>query len=199
MDDWLKWVAAAWGGAVLAAVAGPSLTGAARGALRSSADTHRGGARVHHREARSEVRPADARAVRKKKIGTVRGYQVYSVDGTAIRDRIDPDFIGGGNPSRYGYVPLGEIWIERGTPRGDLVPYALHEATEAELMKRDGLTYDQAHAQATDAEQRLRRSPARKKRLSREWFRGPSARGGRRKKEERRSSAEKGGGSSGGR
>ena len=41
--------------------------------------------------------------------GEYKGYKVFNVDGNYIRDNIDIDFVGGGNPARYQYVPQGDL------------------------------------------------------------------------------------------
>ena len=74
--------------------------------------------------------------------------KVVEVDGEKIRNTIDPDFTMGGNPSRYAYVPLGELWIDRVMTAKDKLSTIMHEQIEHELML-SGLSYEEAHDRAT--------------------------------------------------
>lgn len=99
------------------------------------------------------------REINPRVIGKRGRYKVVLVDGRVIRDRLDPDFAAGGNPGRYGYVPNDELWVDDCTAQGDVGPYVEHEGVESELMRRKGLSYDDAHERATIAERRLRKRP----------------------------------------
>ncbi len=88
-------------------------------------------------------------------LGRLLGFSVWYVDGFAVRQRLDDDFIGGGNPARYLYVPDGHIWIDMGLDRRDLAPFILHEIVEYFHMMA-GLDYDHAHDRANKAEVKLR-------------------------------------------
>lgn len=95
----------------------------------------------------------------KKQIGKYRGYKVYEVDGNYVRNNIDIDFVGGGNPARYQYVPEGELWIERlgDNEKTDVMGFIKHEYTECERMKKLGETYEEAHEVASEVEKKLRK------------------------------------------
>lgn len=95
--------------------------------------------------------------IRKKQIGKIGGRKVMLVDGNEVRNRIDIDFVSGGNPARYGYVPDDEIWIEKSLDRRERAPTILHEVTEERLMRTKGLSYGEAHDRASATEARLRR------------------------------------------
>lgn len=84
-------------------------------------------------------------------------WKVRSVDGEWIRDNVDVDFVEGGNPARYGYIPIDEIWIEDNLKDLDARATLLHELVEECLMQRDGLTYDDAHDEAAIVEREYRR------------------------------------------
>jgi hypothetical protein len=86
----------------------------------------------------------------------VAGMSVYLVDGGVIRNNVDIDFTGGGNPARYEYIQEPEIWVEKFNDLGDCAAYALHEITEFYLMKDDDLSYDDAHEKASEVEMKLR-------------------------------------------
>lgn len=91
------------------------------------------------------------------KLGKLGGYDVWLVDGTFVRDHIDIDFVAGGNPSRYGYVPMNELWVEATQAKEDIASSALHECVEAILMKKHGQDYDHAHNHASKVEIRYRK------------------------------------------
>lgn len=82
-------------------------------------------------------------------------HAVRLVDGETVRQLIDQNFTEGGNPSRYGYVPLGEIWIEQRLTPHDQTATMIHEIVEHLAMSR-GATYDEAHDVADAAEAHLR-------------------------------------------
>lgn len=122
-------------------------------------DTHFGTASEQYQKERLEIDPEIIDRIKKEKIGTLQNYQIYFVNGTEIRNWIDPDFVGGGNDSRYRYIPDYEIWIEEGTPKEDVLPYIIHEQSEAELMKEQKLSYEEAHQHATEKEWMIRHYP----------------------------------------
>jgi len=108
--------------------------------------------------ARALPPPPLLRLIKRRSGGKIGDFEVWFVDGEIIRDHIDLDFVLGGNPGRYRYVPEGEIWIERGlrlTPT-DAAPTILHEAVECILMQTAGATYSQGHDAANVAERALR-------------------------------------------
>ena len=86
------------------------------------------------------------------------GYEFWSVDGEYVRDNIDIDFVEGGNPGRYGYVPEKHRWIEEVIDKGDIVPTAVHEHIESILMEDYGFSYDDAHEIASDYEVEIRKN-----------------------------------------
>ena len=89
------------------------------------------------------------------------GFKVYTVDGAFVRKALDIDFVAGGNPGRYAYVPEGELWVEEVYTIPDLVCTAYHEAVEALLMIHDHFTYERAHDIACRYEHGLRRTAGR--------------------------------------
>jgi hypothetical protein len=92
-----------------------------------------------------------------KKLGNVISFDVWSVDGEAIRNQIDIDFVAGGNPGRYNYVPMGEIWIESNIARKGIAPVIVHEIVECIFMQVGGMTYSRAHDMACVIESGMRR------------------------------------------
>jgi hypothetical protein len=88
-----------------------------------------------------------------------KGYKVFDVDGNYVRNNIDIDFNGGGNPSRYQYVPDDELWIEKlsNNVETDIMGYTVHEYVECERMKNMGETYEVAHDKASQIEKKVRK------------------------------------------
>lgn len=122
-------------------------------------DTHLGTAETKYNSERLEIEPKILEKIQKELIGKFKGYDIYLVNGTEIRNWVDPDWIGGGNSSRYKYIPEPEVWIESSTEDDDLIPYIVHEQAEAESMKQDQKTYEQAHTLATEKEWTIRHDP----------------------------------------
>lgn len=119
--------------------------------------------RPYHYPERKLPTPEDRRALNARVIGKRGRYKVVLVNGTEVRDRIDPDFTCGGNPGRYGYVPMDELWVDDCTAPGDVGPYVEHEAVESNLMLDKKLSYDEAHDRATLAERKIRKRPKKKR------------------------------------
>lgn len=88
-------------------------------------------------------------------LGQLAGYQVFTVNGEVVRNEVDVDFSGGGNPARYGYVPENTLWVEY-TSTLDAIASALRECVTCEAMRADGLKYPKAHATAAEVEKSFR-------------------------------------------
>lgn len=83
--------------------------------------------------------------------------KIYRVDGSAVREHIDTDFIGGGHALVYRWCAEDEIWIEK--MRGGRTEEAFllaHEMVEVLLMRHRRWKYTLAHAKATSIERVLR-------------------------------------------
>jgi 8-oxo-dGTP diphosphatase len=95
--------------------------------------------------------------VRKQPIGACpHGLKIFLVDGEVIRNEHDSDFVQGGNPERYKWIPQGQIWIDNNTPRDEIPLVALHECREAHLMHDKHEQYEQAHDEAKELENKFR-------------------------------------------
>ena len=79
------------------------------------------------------------------------GVIAWIVSGLNVRNRYDVNFIQGGNPQRYSYIPVNEIWLDNALDPDEYEAVLVHEATERSLMQQ-GMSYDVAHKQAEDAE-----------------------------------------------
>lgn len=78
------------------------------------------------------------------------------VDGSIVRQYIDPEFIFGGHDLVYSYIPEKEVWVDGIMDKREL-PYVLfHEESERKLMTT-GKNYDVAHEYASAAEREMRR------------------------------------------
>lgn len=82
--------------------------------------------------------------------------KVVLVDGEAIRKNVDVDFTMGGNPSRYAYVPTGELWVEKSLSLADMISTMVHESVEHRLMKNRQMSYNDAHGAANQMDADLR-------------------------------------------
>jgi hypothetical protein len=111
----------------------------------------------HYKKHPANIDEKKLSRIRKSTIGEYKGVTFYFVDGAYIRDNTDVDFVVGGNPGRYTYVPEGDIWIEQESDQKDVVPFMLHEYSELQDMK-SGKSYDDAHAKASEEEIACRKS-----------------------------------------
>ena len=82
--------------------------------------------------------------------------RIVPVDGERVRRDVDVDFTMGGNPSRYAYVPQGELWIGDNLSPPAAISTIVHESVEHRLMKHEGLSYDDAHEAANGIDAELR-------------------------------------------
>lgn len=94
---------------------------------------------------------------RLKKLKIYHNFKVFLVDGELIRNKLDIDFVMGGNGFRYLYIPVNEIWIDDAYKNSKEVNYIiLHEFIELNLMKH-GINYSKAHDLASVKELKERR------------------------------------------
>ena len=97
-----------------------------------------------------------SRQVRVAHLGPAGPREVWLVSGRAVRDLFYVDFTLGGHGFRYRFIPRGEIWIDDAVHPAEHGAIVHHEMVEVDLMRR-GLTYDEAHARASEAEIAFRR------------------------------------------
>ena len=89
--------------------------------------------------------------------GEVRGdTQVWIVDGTYIRGRIDEEFTNFGQHYRYPYIPNKEFWLDAEAEDDEGPFFIEHLLVEHELMAK-GVSYAQALTEADQVERRERR------------------------------------------
>jgi cell wall-associated NlpC family hydrolase len=93
--------------------------------------------------------------VKKTPLGEMGDFKLFAVDGPQIRNEVDVDFALGGNPGRYKYVPMDELWVEDTGDHEDMARTAEHELRECKLML-EGLSYDEAHERASEVEESQR-------------------------------------------
>ena len=110
--------------------------------------------RDHYEEKREGMK--DPARYHVKKVGELGDYEIWLVDGEAIRNTEDIDFTSDANPGRYSYTPLNEIWIDEYLSPLDQMATALHAFVEVEDMKDNGTSYDKAHNAASDEEIKFR-------------------------------------------
>jgi hypothetical protein len=87
------------------------------------------------------------------------GVTVWLVDGRLVRSAFDIEFTEGGHEHVYEYVPRDEVWIDDDVHDDERGFVLLHELFERRLMS-EGITYDEAHEQASKREGYLRHHPA---------------------------------------
>jgi hypothetical protein len=90
-----------------------------------------------------------------KKIETVAGFAVWSVDGKYIREKIDEEFTNFGQHYRFRFIPKHEFWIDQERTPGEEHFFVHHLLLENRLMA-EGMPYDPALEKADRAELRER-------------------------------------------
>jgi len=103
-----------------------------------------------------DLQSALLKTVRLKKLGRMLSFDVWSVDGEAIRNQLDIDFVAGGNAGRYDFIPDEEIWIESNIEKRGVAPVIVHEIVECIFMQVGGVTYSRAHDMANVIESDMR-------------------------------------------
>ncbi|MFA6397345.1 MAG: hypothetical protein WDK96_00670 [Candidatus Paceibacterota bacterium] len=86
----------------------------------------------------------------------IEGLKVCYVEGSIIRQYIDPQFVMGGHHYVYKYIPQNEIWLDNCLGEKDKFFTLVHEQHERDLMKK-GMIYDSAHDFASAKERQTRR------------------------------------------
>jgi len=76
------------------------------------------------------------------------GMKIWIVDGSIIRRLVFNEFLYGGNPQRYPFVPKDEIWIDNSISAQEYEYTLAHELHEYGLMIGKGETYADAHNSA---------------------------------------------------
>ena len=74
---------------------------------------------------------------------------VWIVDGDAVRDKFGSLYVKGGHGYVYDFVPKNEIWIADMKDKDEFIAVLVHEFTERNLMKNEGMSYKDAHKKAT--------------------------------------------------
>ena len=91
-----------------------------------------------------------------KRIGSLSKFNLNLIDSDTVRDYIDIDFVEGGNPARYDYIPQNDFWVESTLKLNDITATFIHEITEYLLMRFKGQSYDSAHDNASKVEKIFR-------------------------------------------
>ncbi len=81
--------------------------------------------------------------------------KIVKVNGEDVRAKYYADFVAGGNPARYTFIPRDEIWVEDVKDQKAETLAAIHELSEYMLMS-SGLSYSDAHDKCLKIETRLR-------------------------------------------
>ncbi len=91
-------------------------------------------------------------------MGVRDGFDIWIVDGGTVRREIYPEFLFGGNPQRYLFVPRREIWVDNAVAAEEFGYTVAHELRERGLMAQKRISYEQAHRIALDLERTMRRA-----------------------------------------
>jgi hypothetical protein len=81
---------------------------------------------------------------------------IWIVDGFVIRRDIFGEFLYGGNPQRYPWIPKDEIWIDNAISAEEFKYTLIHEINERDLMATKGMSYSEAHDSSSAVERRIR-------------------------------------------
>lgn len=104
---------------------------------------------------RSVIQKTAQNSIYLNSLGSRSGLNIWVVNGPEVRRTLYPDFTMGGNPSRYPFIPEGEIWIDSSLS-ADEIKYTIdHEILEHAEMSR-GKSYSKAHDDALSLESRER-------------------------------------------
>lgn len=112
--------------------------------------------RLDYARQRPKSEPRVAPGIRVRRVGKLHGLTVWIVDGERLRNEVDVDYVCGGNSARYSYCPRTEIWLDQNLSPTDATATLLHEYVEYRLMVKKGLSYEDAHDRASEAERILR-------------------------------------------
>jgi hypothetical protein len=98
-----------------------------------------------------------------KKYKIVKGYSVYIVDGTYIRDNINEEFTNFGINPRFKFIPKKELWIDKEYGKKDEIEFYLKNLLDEEELIKKGIDYDTAFENGDKIEKRLRKRYEEKK------------------------------------
>jgi hypothetical protein len=86
------------------------------------------------------------------------GLSVWLVSGPEVRKSLNIEFIEGGHGLRYDFIPEDQVWIEQLNNEQEQKFILIHELHEHSLML-NGITYDEAHDEASAVELEARKNP----------------------------------------
>jgi hypothetical protein len=101
-----------------------------------------------------------------EKAADLPGIQVWIVDGSHVRGRIDEEFTNFGQHYRFPFIPENEFWIDREQVNDERRFFIEHMIVEHRLMKA-GAPYETAIVEADRAERKERRRSGAVRRLIR--------------------------------
>lgn len=101
-------------------------------------------------------REKSRRNVYKKVLTYVGDKTVWLVDGKAVRNGYDRNFVQGGHSKVYKFIPKNEIWIDDDLSEEERKPVIIHELNELGLMTK-GMPYNKAHWRSNRKENRFRK------------------------------------------
>lgn len=100
----------------------------------------------------------DPRVLKLKNVGIPETgiFQVWLVDGKAVRDNIDASFYGASHGQLKSWIPSDEIWVESSIPESDREFIISHESLELYGLIAKNMPIEEAHAAANEFEAKLR-------------------------------------------
>ena len=110
----------------------------------------------YHKHDKDAVSDKELEKICDEDMGEVGDWCVYKVDGEYIRNNVNIDFVQGGNPGRYTFIPEEQVWVENNLKPNDFTATAIHEIVECALMEDKGWSYDKAHDMANQWEDSFR-------------------------------------------
>ena len=94
--------------------------------------------RWHLKDSDLEIKGLDKKLIEERD-----GFKIYEVDGEWIKNNLDVGFGTGGHGLVHSYIPLDEVWVW--PVKENKWSIALHEMIEYNLMKNEGLKFEEAH------------------------------------------------------
>jgi len=80
-------------------------------------------------------------SIQKLFLGRFRDYDIYSVNGYAVKVLYNMDFVEAGNGYKWDFIPKNELWVDSNLDNMDYKYNLAHEYFEAEQIK-SGVPYD---------------------------------------------------------
>lgn len=97
-----------------------------------------------------------ARGIYRIQLEEKKNMAIWIVDGLTVRREIFAEFLYGGNPAPYLFVPANEIWIDNAISAEEFEYTLAHELNEYSLMMKKRMSYSAAHDSSLSLERKMR-------------------------------------------